>query len=87
VPLVRSETADEIAYNKGPFALLSLDQLSGGALMDRLGALAANYSHQSHGLTSPEEFVASLVAELPEATRQTARRLLYESGSDATRRN
>ena len=37
VPLAEAETGDEIAYNKGPFALLSLDSLADRSLMRRLG--------------------------------------------------
>jgi hypothetical protein len=85
-PLARTENADEVAYNKGPFALLSLDQLGGGTMMTQLGAIAKNYSHRVHGRTAPDTFVAGLIAELPESSRETARSLLYGTGDPVQHR-
>lgn len=81
VPLAESQTGDEVAYNKGPFALLSLDTSSGGSLMNRLGGLVNAYSGESHGSTLPDRFIASMMNELPEQSRVTARKLVYGTGS------
>ncbi len=83
VPLVRAETADEIAYNKGPFALLELDQLGGEEMMSGLGSLIREFSGGSHGPAEPEQFAAALVAQLPAGSREAAHRLLYEAGDAA----
>jgi aminopeptidase N len=80
VPLVRSEIADEVAYNKGPFALLSIDQLNNGSLMNFLGGFLTVYAHEAHGNTSPEKFAAALIADLPHGIRETAHSLLYGAG-------
>jgi Peptidase family M1 domain len=85
VPLVRLETANELAYNKGPFVLLSLDEFDGHLLMNRLGGLIETYSHDTYGNVEPEQFVTSLIEQLPEEHRQAARSLLYnpDGKSDA----
>lgn len=77
--LAESQTGDELVYNKGPFALLSLDRLSGGLLMNGLGSLVNTYSG-SHGNTKPDRFIASLMKVLPEQSRGTAHNLIYEVG-------
>ena len=82
VPLAQLETANELAYNRGPFVLFSLDKLGGGLLMNRLGDLITAYSHDLHGNAEPAQFLASLVEQVPEKHRQTARALLYKLDSD-----
>jgi hypothetical protein len=80
VPLAEAETGDEIAYNKGPFALLSLDSLADRSLMRRLGGLIQSYSSDAHGNTLPRDFEESLIRELPESRQTQARELLYGVG-------
>ncbi len=82
VPLVQADTANEIAYNKGPFVLLSLDKIDGASLMNCLGSLVERYSYEAHGNTRPDQFVAKLIEALPENGRKTARRLMYGTGLD-----
>lgn len=83
VPLVRSEIADEVAYNKGPFALLSIDQLDNGRMMNRLGGFLTGYAYEAHGAASPEQLAAALIAELRQGNREAARSLLYGAGDAA----
>ena len=78
--LAEAETVDEVAYNKGPFALLSLDRLADGALMRRLGGLIRSYSSDAHGNTLPCDFDESLIRGLPESRQAQARELLYGVG-------
>jgi hypothetical protein len=80
VALARAENADEVAYNKGPLVLLSLDQSSGTDMMGRLGSLFQSYSHGAHGRISPDELVTNLIAELPEGNRETARAFFFKTG-------
>jgi hypothetical protein len=82
VPLADSQTGDEVAYNKGPLALLLLDAAGGRSLMNHLGGLLNAYSSDSHGSTMPDRFIASLVNELPEQSRVTARKLFFGTGSE-----
>jgi hypothetical protein len=83
VPLARIEAANEVAYNKGPYVLLSLDRLSGGVLMNRLSDLLNEYDWSSHGKTVPEQFLSSIVKDLPERERQKAQTLLYTTETSA----
>jgi hypothetical protein len=83
VPLIRSEIADEVAYNKGPFALLSIDQMGSGSMMNRLGGFILGNSYEMHGAAAPEQLAAALIADLPKANRETARSLLYGAGQAA----
>jgi hypothetical protein len=78
---MRSEIADEVAYNKGPFALLSIDQLDDGNVMKRLGGFLTDHTYEAHGATSPEQLAASLIAGLPQERREPARSLLYGRGT------
>jgi ABC-2 type transport system permease protein len=82
-PLIRSEVADEVAYNKGPFALLSIDQMGGGSIMNRLGELIADNSYESHGAAGAEQLAAALIGNLPQQSREAARSLLYDAGETA----
>jgi hypothetical protein len=79
VPLVRLETANELAYNKGPLVLLSLDEPGSYSLMNRLGFLLKTYSQYDGRNVDPEQFVAALIQQLPEERKQTARALLYDT--------
>ncbi len=81
IPLSQAQTGDELAYNKGAFALLSLDNLSGGLLMTRLGALMQAHSGASLTNTMPDPFLVSLIDALPEGSRPTANRLVYSTGA------
>jgi len=80
IPLSQSQTGDELAYNKGPFALLSLDKLSGGLMMTRLGTLIQAYSGDTRTSTIPDRFLVSLINALPEGSRPAARHLVYQTG-------
>jgi hypothetical protein len=80
VPVTRAEAVDELAYNKGPYVLLSLDRLNGGALMTRMGIFVRNNSYEIHGCTNAEEFTAALIQGLPERSKQIASSLLYSTG-------
>jgi hypothetical protein len=82
-PLIRSEIADEVPYNKGPYALLSIDQMGGGSIMTRLGELIAGNSYESHGAAGAEQLAAALIGSLPEKSREAARSLLYDAGETA----
>jgi hypothetical protein len=82
-PLIRSEIADEVAYNKGPFALLSIDQMGGGFLMHRLGELIAANSYDSHGAAGAQQVAAALIGSVPQQSREAARSLLYDAGETA----
>lgn len=81
IPLSQSESSDELAYNKGPFALLSLDKLSGGILMTRLGSLIQAHSGASYTNTMPDSFLVSLLNALPESSRPAAHHLIYDTGT------
>ena len=81
VPLAQSQTGDEVAYNKGSAALLSLDTSSAGSLMERLGGIVSEYSLDSRGSTIPDRLIASLMNGLPEQCRATARKLVYGTGA------
>jgi hypothetical protein len=83
VSLMRSETADEVAYNKGPFALLSIDQLDNGNVMKRLGGFLTGYAYEAHGATAPEQLATALIDELPQGSRDAAHSLLYSAGNAA----
>jgi hypothetical protein len=83
LPLLQTEAPNELAYNKGPLALLTLDGLHGRSLMNRLGELTKKYSHEFHGTTDPEQLVVDLLEQLPQADRETARPLFYSVGYDA----
>ena len=80
VPVTRAEAVDELAYNKGPFVLLSLDRLYAGTLMTRLGGFIRSHSYDVRGATSAEELAATLIGELPRGSKQIAANLLYRTG-------
>lgn len=83
LPLLQVEAPNELAYNKGPLALMTLDGLHGHSLMNRLGDLMKKYSHEFHGNTDPEHLVATMIEQLPQGNRETARPLFYSVGYDA----
>ena len=80
IPLTKADAVDQLAYNKGPFVLLSLDRLYGGTLMTHLAAFIRSHSYDVHGTANAEDLAASLVRELPETSRLIAANLLYGTG-------
>ena len=80
--LAESETGDELVYNKGPFALLSLDRLAGRSLMSRLAGPIDSYSYESRGSVRPDQVIPALIDALPEGSRAAARSLIFGVGSE-----
>jgi hypothetical protein len=67
----------ELAYHKGPFVLLSLDQTLGDSLMDRFGGLIRLYTQQYRSPAQPQMIVEALIDGLPASSRENARSVLY----------
>jgi len=71
----------ELAYHKGPFVLLSLDQTLGNSLMDRFGDLIRLYTQQYRSPAPPQQIVEALIDGLPASSRENARSVLYATAA------
>jgi ABC-2 type transport system permease protein len=85
VSLAQSVVVDEVAYNKGPFALLTLDRIGGRSLMNRLAGVIESYSAGSREGTRPDQVMTAVIGELPPAAQELAAELLYRTGLPSDR--